>query len=341
MKKSFVILLFLFISFLSNGEEAQNNAVQNQEIRIFCKKGQELEHQISKLEHELNEINKREKSSIPVIRSIYEILTRCFTTLFDIQRFSPLLAMNYIENKNDFVRCSIIIKAFSTYFRNVSTQLEENSSEIIKLKKRKIEISNELEIRKKEYQKIKSDIIQKISDIARNNDETIIQNIVCHIAAKSTSIDELDAELESENAVGVLKNTKVATELSLAYPVNGRIVAEFGDKGKDNAMIYYIAFEARSGALVTSPVKGQVVFSGRFLNYDNMVIISNGEYRVFLYGMDSIFPTAGDVVEIGDYIGRMKDNQLGKQIIKMELRKSGESLDPRHWLFQTLEKEGK
>jgi septal ring factor EnvC (AmiA/AmiB activator) len=101
--------------------------------------------------------------------------------------------------------------------------------------------------------------------------------------------------------------------------------------------MYCIAFETRPYAIVTSPANGQVVFAGSFMNYGNMIIISNGEYRIFLYGIDSISITTGEVLEIGDYIGKMGDKVVNRSdVIKMELRKSGEQLDPRHWLHQTL-----
>jgi septal ring factor EnvC (AmiA/AmiB activator) len=146
--------------------------------------------------------------------------------------------------------------------------------------------------------------------------------------------------LESENAIGVLKNAKIATNLCLKYPVSGKIVGEFGDKGKNGEMLCQISFKTRPGAIVTSPAKGLIVFSGKFLNYGNMVILSNGEYRIFLYGMESITVSAADVVEIGDYIGKMGD-KANATIVNMELRKSGDPLDPRHWLLDTIEKENK
>jgi septal ring factor EnvC (AmiA/AmiB activator) len=144
--------------------------------------------------------------------------------------------------------------------------------------------------------------------------------------------------LEAENTVGVLKNKKISTDLLLSYPVAGKIVSEFGDKAADNEMIYYISFETCPNAIVTSPVKGLVVFSGKFLNYGNILIISNGEYRVFLYGMDVLFSSAGDTLEIGDYVGKMEEKSSGNPAVKMELKKFGEPLDPRHWLLETINK---
>jgi septal ring factor EnvC (AmiA/AmiB activator) len=210
---------------------------------------------------------------------------------------------------------------------------------MIELRKKRNLSKADLESNIDRYNNLKIAIDKKTSSLPRQNEEGIMQNVVCHIATKSESIDELDAELESESAVGVLKNTKISTDLSLVYPVCGKIVTEFGDKGQNGEMIYYISFETRPSAIVTSPAKGLVVFAGNFLNYGNMIIISNGEYRIFLYGMETMYTMTGDIVEIGDYVGKMKSSD--DNIVKMELRKSGEALDPRHWLLQTLEKDGK
>ncbi len=335
-----IVLRLIFVSvFFSCYSQDVDVSFQNQKIRDECKEAQELEQKILKLEVQIDTILQKEKISAPVIKNIYEILTRCFTILFDIQRFSQFLALSQCDSKNDFVRCSIVIKNFASYFKLVGSQLLKNSAEMNELRSKKKLSEAELGTHIDKYNNLKINIDKKISELPKKNEEGIMQNFVYHIATKSESIDELDAELESENAVGVLKNAKISTDLSLAYPVCGKLVTEFGDKGQNGEMIYYISFETRPSAIVTSPAKGFVVFAGNFLNYGNMIIISNGDYRIFLYGMESMYTMTGDIVEIGDYVGKMKDSN--NNIIKMELRKSGEALDPRHWLLQTLEKDGK
>jgi septal ring factor EnvC (AmiA/AmiB activator) len=312
------------------------------QMRELCKKIQELEKKIAKLRDETEQLSQKEKTFAPFIRNIYEIISRCFTLLFDIQRFSDLLVLTQIDDKNDFVKCSIVIKNFASYFKSVNSQLEKTNTEISKLKQNKKTKIQKLDISIAEYEKLSKDIEILAEELAKTRVENTIQNdVVYHIATKSESLEELDAELEAENAIGVLKNTKVSTELMLAYPVVGKIVTEFGDKGPNNEMIYHMSFETCPGAMVTSPAKGLIVFSGKFLNYGNMLIISNGEYRVFLYGMDVLFSSTGDVVEVGDYVGRMQEKTVDNPVIKMELKRSGEPLDPRHWLLETIDKKEK
>lgn len=328
------------VSDLSSAESSIKN------IREKCKEAQQLEQDITYAETDINNFNQKEKNTAPILKSTYELLTRCFTLLFNIQRFSKLLAISPEEkgkDKNDFVRCSIIIKNFSQYFNSVSEELSKNTNEIIAIKKKRQKKIREIAEKQQKHTEIKKFIKQNLPERLKGGEESMIENVVYHIATKSNSIEELDAELESENAVGVLKNTKVNTELALVNPVVGKLVNEFGDKSKNGSMIYSLGFETRKGAIVTSPAKGLIVFSGKFLNYGNMVIISNGDYRIFLYGLsDDMYVMTGDVVEVGDYLGITNDEaRASNPIVEMELRKFGEPLDPRHWLMQTMDKDAK
>ncbi|MDR1375821.1 MAG: peptidoglycan DD-metalloendopeptidase family protein [Holosporaceae bacterium] len=334
-----IFILAYGVTSLDCQAKLKKNLQQPQEIRSLCKKAQDLERDISRALGEIETINQKEKIFAPIIRNKFEILARCYTILVDIQRFSDLLVLTQKDDKNDFVRCSIIVKNFYPYFKGISSQLGKNKVEVSLLRKNKQQYLAELAEKKAVYETLCAEINSKTAELAMARQENIIQDdIVYHIASKSESIEELDAELEAENTIGVLRNIKISTELALVYPVVGKIIAEFGDKSPNNEMIYHISFSTSPAAVVTSPVKGLVVFTGKFLNYGNMIIISNGEYRIFLYGMDLLFTSTGDIVEIGDYVGRMGTISRDGFVIKMELKKSGEPLDPRHWLLETLEK---
>lgn len=329
----------LVLAFLLLFQSTDCAFTQSVRIRQLCKEAQKLESDLSKMQETLQRLNKQEKMSLPSVVNVYEILSRYCTVLASIQRFSNLLIISKYQDRSDFIRCSIIIKGFADYFKTISLKLGRESTELAKLQREKSKLSDAYAQALTNYASVCKDIEEETNKLASGREENVIQNdVVYHIATKSESIEELDAELEAENIVGVLRNDKVWTNLSLVYPANGRIVSEFGDRGEDDSMICYMGFETNRGAIVTSPAKGLVVFSGDFLNYQNMVIISNGEYRVFLYGMKKVFAATGDVVEVGDYIGKMDEESKDLPIVKMELRKSGEPLDPRHWLLQTIEK---
>ena len=330
MNKCFWVLIFFFIALHCAAVESKGSMTQPLEMRELCHKIQELDGEIEKLQDEIDLLGRKEKTPSPIIRNIYEIIGRCFTLLFDMQRFSNLLIFTQANNGNDFIKCSVIIKNFANYFRSINSQLEKNKVKVAKLKKRKHEKILEWKMRIVEYENLSKKIENKAQELAKLREENIIQNdVMRHLATKSESIEELDVELEAESTVGVLKNTRIAADLILVPPIAGKIIGEFDDRDAN------ITFEAKASTVVTSPAKGLVVFSGKFLNYGNVLVISNGEYRVYLYGIDVLFSLIGDIVEIGDYIGRMRKDS--KSAIKMELRKFGGSLDPRHWMQKITE----
>ena len=115
---------FLFLaSLLLFGSTADCVFTQPVQVRQLCKEAQKLEANLSKMRISLQNINKREKMSLPAVVNIYEILSRYCTVLASIQRFSNLLIISKYQNRSDFIRCSIVIKSFADYFKTISLKL--------------------------------------------------------------------------------------------------------------------------------------------------------------------------------------------------------------------------
>lgn len=336
MRNKFV----LFFSLLSFAYlDASLDESKLNELRILSKKAQNDEKAITKLNQEIKFLEEQEEASAPMVKSVYGVLTKCFTLLYNIERYAPILKLSQLNNSTDYVRCSMIIKNFEIYFDKIKDQLGKNSNEILIYKQKLKNEKNNFENVLHDYKQAVHEIDKISEELTENRDENSIQNdIVYHIAAKSESLEELDAELEAENTLGVFKDIKISTKMSLDYPVAGKLIEEFGDK-IDGEMNYATSFETCEEAIVTSPTKGIVLFVGPFLNYGNMVIISNGEYRVFLYGLDKIFVFAGDIVDIGSYIGKMSKKKGSLPILKLELKRSGEALDAHDMILETSRKE--
>lgn len=310
------------------------------DIKEASKKCTKLEEDIKILSTQLDDIRQKERSSAPVIKKIYEMLARCCTTLCNIRRFSDVLSIGYVENKADFVRCSIVIKNFASYFKDVKRRLTKASVEVVDIKQQKNDLKQKKIEMMNEIFRLIDDIREKFSCINKTKSVNSIQNdVVKHIASKSESIEELDAELEAENTLGVLKNVRVASgNFVISAPVIGNIVGEFGDKINANDMSYSMSFKSHACSIVVAPIDGVIVFVGKFLNYGDIVIINNGDYRIFLYGISNVLISVGDTVNMGDCIGVMDGSISSEPIIRMELRKSGEQLDPRHWIVEGLDK---
>lgn len=340
----FVFLVsFIFVCFdIANADaKAKSKLNASSVLHALTDEAMDIERKISKMRYSIDDIKKKEKTYAPIVTNVYDILTRSFTLLFNMARFSDLLSVNQQSNKNDFVRCSIIVKNFAKYYSKIGAQLAKANGEMNLIRQDEKNVLSCIKIEHERYEKVCTVIDKTIHELSKKKAENVILNdIILHLATKSSSLEELDAELEAENSVGVLKSKTVVSALRIHSPVVGQIVSEFGDKLENGKMSYHVAFLPMPNAIVASPIEGLVVFCGKFLEYGNIVIINNGDYRIFLYGLDKISAAPGDVLKIGDYIGKaFNTEEKNKRLIKMELRKSGEFLDPRHWLIESLEKE--
>lgn len=128
----------------------------------------------------------------------------------------------------------------------------------------------------------------------------------------------------------------------LPLPVNGRQITTFGEDDGLGGRAEGISLETRSGAQVSSPTDGWVVYAGPFRSYGRLLIINAGDdYHVLLAGMERIDVQLGQFVLAGEPVGEMASQQIASlgpsevatasPTLYIEFRKDGESIDPAPW----------
>jgi septal ring factor EnvC (AmiA/AmiB activator) len=179
------------------------------------------------------------------------------------------------------------------------------------------------------------------------------------------------AQAESRGRTGVdqkpAKITKVAflspgrlkpaveftnTKGKLARPVSGRQIRAFGGGNELGEKAKGISIASRPNAQVTSPVDGWVAYADEFRTYGQLLIINaGGGYHVLLAGMERIdveigqFVLAGEPVAVmgekarsgNDEGGSVKTSRPG-QVLYVEFRKNGRSIDPGPWWARSPER---
>src|SRR5207302_5888212 len=92
----------------------------------------------------------------------------------------------------------------------------------------------------------------------------------------------------------------------LPLPVNGVKIREFGAADRLGSTEKGLSIATRSGAQVTAPCDGWVVYAGPFRSYGQLLILNaGGGYHILLAGMERISVDLGRVVLTGDPVAAM------------------------------------
>jgi septal ring factor EnvC (AmiA/AmiB activator) len=135
---------------------------------------------------------------------------------------------------------------------------------------------------------------------------------------------------------------------TLPLPVNGVKVREFGAADRLGATEKGLSIAARSGAQVTAPCDGWVVYAGPFRSYGQLLILNaGGGYHILLAGMERISVDLGQFVLTGEPVAVMGAAPqtaavvaVGSRqpILYVEFRKDGAPVDPSPWWANDSEK---
>lgn len=163
------------------------------------------------------------------------------------------------------------------------------------------------------------------------------------LAEKATSLRDLIARMESENATAAAASAQAEKAAAIArgetggrparslgsidrlapavafvqakgllpLPANGRLTTAFGENDGLGGTAQGISIATRPSAQVSSPSDGWVVYAGPFRSYGQLLIINAGDgYHVLLAGMERIDVQLGQFVLAGEPVAAMASQRL-------------------------------
>jgi murein hydrolase activator len=135
---------------------------------------------------------------------------------------------------------------------------------------------------------------------------------------------------------------------TLPLPVNGVKIREFGAADRLGSSEKGLSIATRSGAQVTAPCDGWVVYAGPFRSYGQLLILNaGGGYHVLLAGMERISVDLGQFVLTGEPVAVMGAGSQtaavvavgsSQPVLYVEFRKDGTPVDPGPWWANDSEK---
>lgn len=116
-------------------------------------------------------------------------------------------------------------------------------------------------------------------------------------------------------------------------PVEGRVVAGWGETAAGGQVQRGISYAAASRAIVVSPWHGTIVYAGPFRGYGVILIVESGDgYHWLISGLGRLDVTPGQTVRAGEPVGLASAGGPEKPIVYVELRRNGQPIDPGPWL---------
>lgn len=124
---------------------------------------------------------------------------------------------------------------------------------------------------------------------------------------------------------------------NLVMPARGRLVIQYGDRdAEEPAASKGISIRTRGFAQVVAPYDGRVAYAGEFRGYGQILIIEHGgRYHTLLAGLDRIDAIAGQWVLAGEPVGLMGRAETDDPVLYLELRKTGQPINPLPWFATT------
>ena len=123
----------------------------------------------------------------------------------------------------------------------------------------------------------------------------------------------------------------------LPLPARGKQLIRFGERTTQGGRSKGLVMKTRSGAQITSPCDGWVVYAGAFRSYGQLLIINaGGGYHVLLANLSRLDVQLGQFILAAEPVGTMAgaERRRGKSrdpVLYVEFRKNGKPIDPSPW----------
>ncbi|MBO7333120.1 MAG: peptidoglycan DD-metalloendopeptidase family protein [Alphaproteobacteria bacterium] len=314
---------------------------------------QNFEEVVSDLEGNLKELEKQQKEVESRLDLRQEQLIRFLSGLQKMAINPPEKAFFYVGNPVDNLRSALLLKeiggplqakterlrndltmlatlqaatkAQATQMKVASIRLEENRQSMEKLLKQKSVLQKHFETQSAEAKKRADSLGKQAKDI---------RDLLSKLE------EERKRKREEEQLAGIARQEKpsfwkkektLETDMGkLSLPAKGRIIQTYGQETEGGLQAKGLTIETRSGAQVTTPSDGVVLFAGPFKGYGNLIIVEHaGGYHSLLAGLDEMYPSVGQNVLSQEPIGKMAGKTAPK--LYVELRKDGHPVNPEKW----------
>lgn len=208
----------------------------------------------------------------------------------------------------------------------LTTELDAEDAELARLEQQQRAELNDLEHARVQ----RSAVLAGLEAESR----TRAQNLE-RLRAQQSGLEQLLKELRAAMERFPLEANDAFAKLrgKLAWPVNGHLVARFGDARAGGVRWDGVLVATERGAPVKAVFDGRVIYADWLPGLGLLAIVDHGDGYLSLYGHNErLYKAAGDRVAAGEALAAAGDSGgSGRTELYFEIRKGGKPVDPRPW----------
>jgi murein hydrolase activator len=208
----------------------------------------------------------------------------------------------------------------------LTTELDAEDAELARLEQQQRAELNDLEHARVQ----RSQVLAGLEAESR----TRAQNLE-RLRAQQSGLEQLLKELRAAMERFPLEANDAFAKLrgKLPWPVNGRLVARFGEARAGGVRWDGVLVATERGAPVKAVFDGRVIYADWLPGLGLLAIVDHGDGYLSLYGHNErLYKAAGDSVASGEALAAAGDSGgSGRTELYFEIRKGGKPVDPRPW----------
>jgi murein hydrolase activator len=353
-----------------NSALADERRKLNQSLIDSAARIRRTEDRIAAMEDRLRELDTKEADIRKSLDSRRSVISEILAALQRIGRHPPPSVFAGAQDATESLRTAMSLEAVLPEMRSEANKLQNELAELAKVKStRETEHSQlttelgDLARMQKSMETLLEERRTKQSEveqaIAKERDRTAT------LSRQAADLKDLIGKLEpGSDAQKRPKKSNVAAALNdpssmgpavafvsakgkLSLPVNGTKIKEFGTPDGTGGNEKGISISTRTGAQVTAPCDGWVVYAAPYRSYGQLLILNvGGGYHVLLAGMERITVDPGQFVLTGEPVAVMgsgthvasaaapgSSSVIGppQPVLYIEFRKDGTPIDSTPW----------
>lgn len=340
MNKFFALFLFVWAAIAEADSYAQD---LQKRLVMVSQKARSHEKELLKMETDLGMLEKKARQIQQLLLQRRPVYYKSLRAMQHLSRHAVDALIQSSHTADDLIHLSILLRSLTTNLEQDNEALRQEYETLVELK-RKMDLKRaSLKYAKEAYdeQTKKVEVLIKQRKALLKKEEAKRRRIEARnriLARRAKNVKELIATIDDSHQAdgtflpGLDKGPLDRGGRYAVLPVEGQITSGYGMAHTMNPDGVGTVFKTRPGARVLSPVSGQVVFSGPFRLYQQIIILKHHQnYYTLLAGIDRVDVEVGQMVEAGEPIGLMSFNHEAPSLY-LELRLRDHPINPKAWL---------